>query len=120
MSAKSRESIYRASIRASAERAKEARRGADRLACEAWNQRMLGYRDQHNPSPALDDPLNAGYRYLEVRFLCCDTHQTVALDIVRQPMTTPIHVCVWRTVTGEGSARLWLMKSIILRLSMSS
>jgi hypothetical protein len=42
MSTKSRESIYGSSIRASAERAKEARKNADRLACEAWNQRMLG------------------------------------------------------------------------------
>jgi len=32
-----------------------------------------------------------GYTYLEVRCLGCDTHQTVALDIVRQPKTTPIH-----------------------------
>jgi hypothetical protein len=37
MGTKSRESIYGSSIRASAERAKEARKEADRLACEAWN-----------------------------------------------------------------------------------
>ena len=43
------------------------------------------------PSPALGDALNAGYRYLEVRCLGCDTHQTVALDIVRRPKATPIH-----------------------------
>ena len=29
--------------------------------------------------------------FLEVRCLGCDTHQTVALDIVRRPKTTPIH-----------------------------
>jgi hypothetical protein len=29
--------------------------------------------------------LNAGYPYLEVRCLGCDTHQTVALDVVRRP-----------------------------------
>ena len=39
----------------------------------------------------LGDALNAGYLYLEVRCLGCDTHQTVALDIVRRPKTTPIH-----------------------------
>jgi hypothetical protein len=44
MSTKSRESIYGATIRMSAERAKEARREADRLASEAWNYRMLGYK----------------------------------------------------------------------------
>jgi hypothetical protein len=42
MSTKSRESIYGSSIRASAERAREARKEADKLACKAWNDRMLG------------------------------------------------------------------------------
>jgi hypothetical protein len=50
---------------------------------------MLGYQGPAQPSPALGDALNAGYRYLEVRCLGCDTHQTVALDIVRRPKTTP-------------------------------
>jgi len=31
------------------------------------------------------------YTYLEVRCLGCDTHQAVALDIVRRSKTTPIH-----------------------------
>jgi hypothetical protein len=91
MGTKSREQIYGSSIRASAKRAKEARKEADRLACEAWNQRMLGYKGPAQPSPALGDALNAGFRYLEVRCLGCDTHQTVALDIVRRPKATPIH-----------------------------
>src|SRR3954466_14251075 len=91
MATKSRESIYGASIRAAAEQAAEARKTADRLACEAWNQRMLGYRGPAQPSPALGDALNAGYLYLEVKCLGCNTHQTVALNIVRRPKTTPVH-----------------------------
>jgi hypothetical protein len=91
MGTKSRESIYGSSIRASAERAKEARKEADRLACEAWNQRMLGYKGPAQPSPTLGDALNAVFSYLEVRCLGCDTHQTVALDIVRRSKTTPVH-----------------------------
>src|SRR6266403_1865690 len=75
-----------------AEPAREARREADKLACEAWSQRMLGYKGPAQPSPALGDALNAGYRYLEVRCLGCDTHQTVALDIVRRPKATHIHM----------------------------
>jgi hypothetical protein len=43
------------------------------------------------PSPTLGDALNAGYGYLEVRCLGCDTHQTVALDIVRRRKATPVH-----------------------------
>jgi hypothetical protein len=82
---------YRASVRAAAERAAEARKQADRLAVEAWNKRMLGFQGPAQPSPALGDSINAGYRYLEVRCLGCDTHQTVALDIVRRPKTRPVH-----------------------------
>jgi hypothetical protein len=91
MTTKSRQSIYGAFIRAAAERAKEARKEADRLACEAWNKRMLGFRGPAQPSPTLGDALNAGYCYLEVRCLGCDTHQTVALDVVRRPKATPIY-----------------------------
>jgi len=68
-----------------------ARKKADRLACEAWNKRMLGFQGPAQPSPTLGDALNAGYCYLEVRCLGCDTNQTVALDIVRRPKTTPVH-----------------------------
>ena len=91
MGTKSRETIYGASIRAAAERATEARREADRLACEAWNKRMLGFQGPAQPSPSLGDAINAGFGYLEVKCLGCNTHQTVALDIVRRPKTAPIH-----------------------------
>jgi hypothetical protein len=69
MGTKSRESIYGSSVRHSAERAAEARKEADRLACIAWNQRMLGFKGPAQPSPSLGDALNAGYLYLEVRCL---------------------------------------------------
>jgi len=91
MSTKSREYLYGHSIRYSAEKAKLARQEADKLACEAWNMRMLGYKGPAQPSPTLGDALNAGFGYLEVRCLGCDTHQTVALDIVRRLKATPVH-----------------------------
>ena len=91
MSTKSREYLYGHGIRYSAEKAAQARKEADKLACEAWTIRMLGYKGPAQPSPTLGDALNAGYCYLEVRCLGCDTHQTVALNIVRRPKTTPIH-----------------------------
>jgi len=68
-----------------------ARKEADRLACEAWNKRMLGFQGPAQPSPTLGDAINAGFGYLEVKCLGCNTHQTVALDIVRRPKTTPVH-----------------------------
>ena len=85
MGTKSRETIYGASVRAAADRATEARKEADRLACEAWNARMLGFQGPAQPSPTLGDAINAGFGYLEVKCLGCNTHQTIALDIVRRP-----------------------------------
>jgi hypothetical protein len=85
MSTKSRQTLFGSTIKVSAERAKKARQEADRLACEAWNYRMLGYKGPAQPSPTIADALNAGFGYLEVRCHGCDTHQTVALDIIRCP-----------------------------------
>ncbi len=85
MSTKSHEYLFGSSVRAKSEEAARARKSADRLACEAWNARMLGFRGPAQPSPTIGDALNAGYRYLEVRCLGCNTNQTVALDIIRRP-----------------------------------
>jgi hypothetical protein len=52
---------------------------------------MLAFKGPAQPSLTLGDALNPGYLYLEVRCFGCDTHQTVALDIVRWPKTTPVH-----------------------------
>jgi hypothetical protein len=68
MGTESRKTIYGASIRAAAERAAQARKEADRLACEAWNKRMLGFQGPAQPSPTLGDAINAGFGYLEVKW----------------------------------------------------
>src|SRR4051812_30700655 len=91
MTTKSRQNLFGATVHAAAERAATARKEADKLACEAWNKRMLAYKGPAQPSPTLGDALNAGYGYLELRCLGCETHSTVPLDIVRRPKTTPIH-----------------------------
>ena len=80
MGTKSRETLYGSSVRAAAERATEARKDADRLAVVAWNKRMLGFQGPAQPSPALGDAINAGFGYLEVKCLGCNTHQTVAAE----------------------------------------
>jgi hypothetical protein len=88
MTTKSREYLFSASVRAQAERAANARKS-----------RPLGLRGVKRTHARLPragaavaghrDALSAGYRYLEVK--CCNTHQTDALDIVRQPKATPVH-----------------------------
>jgi hypothetical protein len=85
MGTKSRDGLDGSLVRIATERAAEARREADRLACDAWTKRILAFKGPAQPSPTLGDALNAGYLYLEVRCLGCDTDQTVALDIVEQP-----------------------------------
>jgi hypothetical protein len=52
---------------------------------------MLGFQGPAQPSATLGDAINAGFGYLEVKCLGCNTHQTLALDIVRRPRTTPVH-----------------------------
>ena len=91
MSTKSRDPMYGTEVRISAQRAAAARKEADKLAREAWNKRMLGFRGPAQPSPTLGDALNAGFCFLEVHCLGCETHQTVALDIIRRSKATPIH-----------------------------
>jgi len=91
MTTKSRQYLFGIQIKTSAERASSARKESDKLACVAWNERMLGYRGPAQPSPTIGDAINGGYPYLEVRCLGCDTNQTVALDIIRRPKTTPVH-----------------------------
>ncbi|MBN8991642.1 MAG: hypothetical protein J0H42_25675 [Rhizobiales bacterium] len=91
MGTKSRETIYGASVRAAAEEAVRVRKVADETSCQAWNKRMLAFQGPAQPSPALGDALNAGYLYLEVKCLGCNTHQTVALNVVRRPKWTPVH-----------------------------
>jgi hypothetical protein len=90
MSTKSRETIHGASVRAAAEHAAKARKEADRLVCEAWNKRMLGFQGPAQPSPAFGD---AECRLPVPRSEVprCNTHQTVALNTVRRPKATPIH-----------------------------
>jgi hypothetical protein len=49
MTTKSREYLFGSSIRVAAERAADARREADQLACKAWNMRMLGLMGPAQP-----------------------------------------------------------------------
>ncbi len=79
------------------------RKNTEILACQGWNPRMLGFRGPAQPSsPPWETPLNAGYRYLDVKCLGCDTHQTVPLDIVRRPKT--FTSTSWSATCASGSA----------------
>ena len=53
MGTKSRDRLYGTSVRIAAQRVTEARREADKLACDAWTKRMLAFKGPAQPSPTL-------------------------------------------------------------------
>ena len=61
MGTKSRDRLYGTSVRFAAQKAAEARKQADKLACEAWTKRVLAFKGPAQPSPTFGDALNAGY-----------------------------------------------------------
>ena len=83
MSTKSREYLDGSDIRIAAERAAEARKKADQLACVA----IRALRSRRDAGRCAE----SGFAYLEVRRFGCDTHQTASLAIIRRAKTTPIH-----------------------------
>ena len=54
-------------------------------------KRMLGFQGPAQPSPTLGDAISAGFGYLEVKCLGCETHSTVDLTTLRRPKATPVH-----------------------------
>jgi len=64
--------------------------------------RMLGYKGSAQLSPMLGDALNAGYCFLEVHCLGCDTRQTVDLKKVRRPRSTTLIHELERSMRCEG------------------
>lgn len=64
------------------------RRNANKLACDAWTKRMLGFRGSAQPSPTLGDAINASYCFLEIRCGACGHHSTLDLTTIRRPKET--------------------------------
>lgn len=66
-------------------------RKADRLLCEAWNERMWANGGPIDPSPAIDQAVNAGFAWLEIACSRCKTRRDVDLASLRHPPTTFVH-----------------------------
>ena len=64
---------------------------ADNLACQSWNERMWSDGEPINPSPTINQAINGGYPWLEIRCSRCKTLNSVDLCVMRQPSTTCIH-----------------------------
>jgi hypothetical protein len=97
MSTKSRQRIYSSSIRAAAERARDARKQADRRACEAWKARILGHRDRLNRrrSPC------AHLQHLGVRS-CAEPRHMVAVEKAVREMSASLEIQTGLTTADQN------------------
>jgi hypothetical protein len=66
-----------------------------------------GLRQRIEP-PTLGDALNAGYLYLEVRCLGCDTHQTVVICFAISATLAPDNASALKPVVVAKSRKLRL------------
>ena len=61
---------------------------ADRLLCESWNERMWSDGEPIDPSPTIDQAVNGGFPWLEIRCSRCKTPSDVDLAAMKRPPTT--------------------------------
>jgi hypothetical protein len=71
---------------------------ADRLLCESWNERMWSDGEPIDPSPTIDQAINGGYPWLEIKCSRCGTPRDVDLAPLRHVTTTCIHDLAGRLV----------------------
>ena len=64
---------------------------ADKLLCESWNERMWSDGEPIDPSPTIDQAINAGVPWLEIRCPRCKTPSDVDLAAMKHVPTTFIH-----------------------------
>ncbi|WP_223976054.1 hypothetical protein [Bradyrhizobium sp. RD5-C2] len=66
-------------------------READDLLCESWNERMWADGGPVDPSPSIDQAINAGYPWLEIKCSRCMTPRAVDLAALPHVATTHVH-----------------------------
>lgn len=62
-------------------------READNLACQSWNEKMWSDGGPVDPSPTIDQAINGGYPWLEIKCSRCKTPRDVDLAALRRPAT---------------------------------
>ena len=66
-------------------------RRADDLACQSWNERMWSVGEPIDPSPMIDQAINGGYPWLEIKCSRCKTPRDVDLAALPHVATTYVH-----------------------------
>jgi hypothetical protein len=98
----------RATTRIFAERSAETRREgealireADNFACQSWNEKMWSDGGPIDPSPTIDQAINGGFPWLEIKCSRCQTSRDVDLCALPHVPTT------WCTISPDG----WFARS---------
>jgi hypothetical protein len=85
----------------SAERRREGEaliREADDLACQSWNERMWSDGGPIDPSPTIDQAINGGFPWLEIKCSRCQTPRDVDLCVLPHVATACVHDFAGRLV----------------------
>ncbi|MET4363486.1 phage FluMu protein Com [Bradyrhizobium sp. LB8.2] len=64
---------------------------ADKLLSESWNERMWSDGEPIDTSPTVDQAVNRGFPWLEIRCARCKTPSDVDLAAMKHPPTTFVH-----------------------------
>jgi hypothetical protein len=98
----------RAMTRIFAERSAEKRREgealigeADNLACQSWNERMWSDGGPIDPSPTVDQAINGGFPWVEIKCSRCQTARDVDLCVLRHMPTTFEHDLASRLICSN-------------------
>jgi len=66
-------------------------READDLLCQSWNERLWSDGGPVDPSPTVDQAINGGYSWLEIKCSRCKTPRSVDLASLKHAPTTCVH-----------------------------
>jgi hypothetical protein len=73
-------------------------READNLACQSWNEKMWSDGGPIDPSPTIDQAINGGFPWLEIKCSRCQTPRDVDLCALRRVSSTFVHDLAGRLV----------------------
>jgi hypothetical protein len=89
---------------------------ADHLLCESWNERMWSDDEPIDPSPTIDQAVNAGFPCLEIQCARCKTPSNVDLAAMKHPPTTFVHDLAGRLRCRKCAKAGWRPIATLLQL----
>jgi hypothetical protein len=77
---------------------------ADDLLCQSWNEKMWSDGGPIDPSPSIDQAINGGYPFLEIKCSRCKTLRSVDLAELKHASTTHVHNLASRLICRKCKA----------------